>query len=278
MQFLRTSIAHRSIGQPDGTIAITVSDLARYWGWNPSTTSRRVQGMGRIWSAPAHARPGRSFRIHSENTRCATGVRRRGQPHFPVSEISRHSNGEPACAIRCTGRRHLDQDRAALGSPIVAVRVTRTAGGAALAARGGGGLVRNPDQGLVWRHVGRTPEASTLLSGLSVSADVLALILPTATRTLWTDRRRMAAAVAWALWTITIAVALMATVGFAALNIADTTAARARTVTARAALTARIERLRTERGGITESRSVAAIEAELQAPQPCGGRPLAVAM
>ena len=116
--------------------------------------------------------------------------------------------------------------------------------------------------------LGRTPEASTLLSGPSVSADVLALILPTTARTLWTDRRRMVAAVAWALWTITVAVALLATVGFAALNIADTTAARAKTVTERATLTSRIERLRAERVGITESRSVAAIEAELQRTQP----------
>ena len=30
-------------GQPDGTIATTVSDLARTWGWNRSTTSRRVK-------------------------------------------------------------------------------------------------------------------------------------------------------------------------------------------------------------------------------------------
>jgi hypothetical protein len=60
----------------------------------------------------------------------------------------------------------------------------------------------------------------------------------------------------------------MATVGFAALNIADTTAARGKTVTERDALTGRIKRLRTERGGITESRSVAAIEAELQRTQP----------
>jgi hypothetical protein len=78
----------------------------------------------------------------------------------------------------------------------------------------------------------------------------------------------VAAAVAWAVWTITMAVALMATVGFAALNIADMTAARATTVTERATLMARIERLRTERVGITESRSVAAIEAELQRTQP----------
>jgi hypothetical protein len=81
---------------------------------------------------------------------------------------------------------------------------------------------------LVWRHARPYPEASTLLSGLSVSADVLALILPTTARTLWTDRRRMTA-VAWALWTITIAVALIATVGFVALNIAATTATRATT-------------------------------------------------
>ena len=30
-------------GQPDGTIVTTVSDLARTWGWNRSTTSRRVK-------------------------------------------------------------------------------------------------------------------------------------------------------------------------------------------------------------------------------------------
>ena len=33
--------------QPDGTIATTVSDLARSWGWNRSTTSRRVK----VWVA-----------------------------------------------------------------------------------------------------------------------------------------------------------------------------------------------------------------------------------
>jgi len=155
------------------------------------------------------------------------------------------------------------------GPSIAAVRVTRAAGGAALAALAVAvawfGIRINAWYG---GTLGRTPEASTLLSGLSVSADVLALILPTTARTLWTDRRRMAAAVAWALWIITVAVALMATVGFAALNIADTTAARSTTVTERAALTAGIERLRNERVGITESRSVAAIEAELQRAQP----------
>src|SRR5450755_579547 len=250
-------------GQPDGTIATTVSDLARSWGWNRSTTSRRVK----VWVASGQLvrTPGLDGRpvFTARTTRCATGVRRRGRPHFPVGTtvslpVQSAAWGEHA-VIGVVQH---------FGSSIAAVPVTRAAGGAALAALAVAaawfGIRINAWYGST---LGRTPEASTLLSGLSVSADVLALILPTTARTLWTDRRRMAAAVAWALWTITIAVALMATVGFAALNIADTTAARAWTVTVGDALTGRIERLRSERGGITQSRSVAAIEAELQRAQ-----------
>ena len=47
------------------------------------------------------------------DTRCVTGVRRRGRPRFPVGEISRHSNGEPARSIRCIGRTPRDRDRTA---------------------------------------------------------------------------------------------------------------------------------------------------------------------
>ena len=156
-----------------------------------------------------------------------------------------------------------------VGSTIAAARLARAAGGAALAALA---------VAVAWFEIrinawyggtlGRTLDASSLPSGLNISADILALVLPTAARTLWTDRRRMAAAVAWALWSIMITVALMATVGFAALNIADTTTARASAVTERVGLTARIDRLRSERGGIAKSRSVAVIEAELQRAQP----------
>jgi len=256
-------------GQPDGTIATTVSDLARSWGWNRSTTSRRVKvwvASGQIVRTPGP--DGRSvFTVRTPDVRQAyDGAAALAFPSAnslvipaPSPPVQSAANGEdPVTGVV----QHF-------GSPIAAVRVTRAAGGAALAtlavAVAWFGIRINAWYG---GTLGRTPEASTLLSGLSVSADVLALILPTTARTLWTDRRRIAAAVAWALWTITVVVALMATVGFAALNIADTTAARAGTVTERAALTARIERLRAERGGITESRSVAAIEAELQRTQP----------
>jgi hypothetical protein len=256
-------------GQPDGTIATTVSDLARYWGWNRSTTSRRVKAwvaFGLLVRTPGP--DGRSVftsRTPDVPQVCDAATELASQSAkslvIPTMSLPVQSTAQ--------GEQPLIGAVQRLGSPIATVRVTRAAGGAVLAvlavAVAWFGIRINAWYG---GTLGRTPEASTLLSGLSVSADVLALILPTTARTLWTDRRRMAAAVAWALWTITIAVALMATVGFAALNIADTTAARVKTVTERAALTVRIERLRAERGGITEGRSVAAIEAELQRTQP----------
>jgi hypothetical protein len=256
-------------GQPDGMIATTVSDLARIWGWNRSTTSRRLK----VWVASGQLvrTPGPDGR--SVFTARTPDVSQVCDAAAALASPSAKSLVIPTVSLRVQSAAQGDDPLIGIvqrqGSPIAATRITRAAGGAALAALAVAvawfGIRINAWYG---GTLGRTPEASTLLSGLSVSADVLALILPTTARTLWTDRRRMAAAVAWALWTITIAVALMATVGFAALNIADTTAARAKTVTERTTLMDRIERLRTERVGITESRSVAAIEAELQLSQP----------
>jgi MarR family len=255
-------------GQPDGMIATTVSDLARIWGWNRSTTSRRLK----VWVASGQLvrTPGPDGR--SVFTARTPDVSQVCDAAAALASPSAKSLVIPTVSLRVQSAAQGDDPLIGIvqrqGSPIAATRITRAAGGAALAALAVAvawfGIRINAWYG---GALGRSPEASTLLSGLSVSADVLALILPTTARTLWTDRRRMAAAVAWALWTITIAVALMATVGFAALNIADTTAARAKTVTERTTLMDRIERLRTERVGITESRSVAAIEAELQLSQ-----------
>jgi len=116
--------------------------------------------------------------------------------------------------------------------------------------------------------LGATAEASSLISGLSVSADILALVLPAAARTLWFTCHRVGSAVAWALWTVTFVITFMATVGFAALNIADATAARGKIVAEAVTLRTRLDRLHSERATITEARSAAAIEAELQLAQP----------
>jgi hypothetical protein len=106
------------------------------------------QGMGRIRSARAHTRPGRSFRLHSEDTRCATSVRHRGRPHFSVSKFSRHSNCALAVQSAAQGEHPPGRDRAArriadCRSPSHVCRGQR----GSCSAR----LVRNPDQCLVWR-------------------------------------------------------------------------------------------------------------------------------
>ena len=61
---------------------------------------------------------------------------------------------------------------------------------------------------------------------------------------------------------------LLAATGFASTNIGDAVAGRAKVAGESAALTDRIGRLRLERVGISETRSIAAIEVELQRAQP----------
>jgi hypothetical protein len=116
--------------------------------------------------------------------------------------------------------------------------------------------------------LGRTAEASLLLAGLSIAADVLALVLPAVSRQLWIDRQRSAAAIAWGLWIFTATIALLASIGFASLNIADVQAGRARAASDVQRFTARGEQLRAARLAIREPRSVAEIDAEIQIAQP----------
>jgi len=75
--------------------------------------------------------------------------------------------------------------------------------------------------------LGKNAEASALLSGLSITADLLALIMPATAAVLWRDARYGLTVAAWSVWTITVAITLMSTIGFASVNIADTTLARA---------------------------------------------------
>jgi len=116
--------------------------------------------------------------------------------------------------------------------------------------------------------LGKSPEASSLLAGLSKSADVLALTLPATARALSAEGHRCLASVAWAIWTVTIAIALQASVGFAAPNIADATAARGRAPDVSAMLTMRISHLQAEQATMIETRPIGTIEAELQRAQP----------
>jgi hypothetical protein len=92
--------------------------------------------------------------------------------------------------------------------------------------------------------LGKSAEASILLAGLSISADVLALVLPTTARVLRGNRQRAAAGVAWGLMGCDDPACVLGNGRFAALNISDTTATRNKIATEGALLTERIERLR----------------------------------
>jgi hypothetical protein len=115
---------------------------------------------------------------------------------------------------------------------------------------------------------GQTAEAAVLLAALGLAIDLLAVVLPSAAAQLWRDRNGVAALSAWAIWLIALGMTLLAAVGFAASNIGDGVAGRSRLASEASGLGEDIARLRAERAGITEARSVASIEADLQRVRP----------
>jgi hypothetical protein len=112
--------------------------------------------------------------------------------------------------------------------------------------------------------LGKTSEAQELFAGGSVCVDLLAILLPDRMVAFWLERRFGLATVALLMWLVTVAIAVLASAGFAGVNIADTSAARAKIAAESAGLSSRIERLRSERAAITEARSVGSIEAGLR--------------
>ncbi len=89
---------------------------------------------------------------HSEDTRSATGGRCHGHPRFPARE-GPHRPNCAACAIRCTGRQTRERGRATRRTIdcLITSHASRRRCGS-YGARGGGGLVRNPYQCLVWQY------------------------------------------------------------------------------------------------------------------------------
>ena len=115
---------------------------------------------------------------------------------------------------------------------------------------------------------GQTAEAALLLAAIGLTIDLLAIVLPSAAAQLWRDRNLMSASAAWAIWLVALGMTLLAAIGFAATNIGDGVAGRSKLAAEASALTADVTRLRTERAGIAEARSVATIAAEIQRAQP----------
>jgi hypothetical protein len=80
-------------------------------------------------------------------------------------------------------------------------------------------------------HFGTTPLAAGTFAGLSIAADMLAIVLPSAAVALWWNCRRILSASAWMVWGLAASMAILASLGFASLHMGDTAAARASIVT-----------------------------------------------
>ena len=115
---------------------------------------------------------------------------------------------------------------------------------------------------------GQSVEAAVLLATIGLAVDLLAVILPTVGVQLLQRRAFLAAGAAWTIWVAALGMTLLAATGFASTNIGDAVAGRAKVASESSALTDRIGRLRGERTAISETRSIAAIEVELQRAQP----------
>jgi hypothetical protein len=245
--------------QPADRVETSVTELANMWGWGRSRVYRRLERWeqeGRIAKSGA---PGGRWLVTAPAGVLSAPVDRVDTEKS--QELAPKPYGAVSSGVRQAERR---PDASRIGE-----RLTRMAMAAALAAIALAvawfGIRINAWYGAT---LGRTADASILFAGLSVAADALALVLPAAGRMLWLDCRHGTAAVAWGLWSLMAAIALLASIGFASLNIADVTAARTRTASDVERHTARLEQLRTERLVIGESRSVAAIDAEIQIAQP----------
>jgi len=81
------------------------------------------------------------------------------------------------------------------------------------------------------RSLGSSDTAGWLFLAIGVSADLVALIMPSCAAGLWHTRRRATSLAGWAVWAMTFVFAVTAGIGFASVNITDVTAARAARLT-----------------------------------------------
>jgi hypothetical protein len=91
-----------------------------------------------------------------------------------------------------------------------------------------------------WRF-GTTLMSAATFAGLSMIADMLAITLPTVAVALWLRSRWALASAAWATWTVSLALALLASIGFINGHVSDATAARQAILNTAAELTAQRE-------------------------------------
>jgi hypothetical protein len=266
----------------DGRSETSVSELARQLGWPQGKLRRRLAawakaghitrqpgGRGKVVIAPAVAPADAAIEPAVEGV-AAPAVERVAGPAVQLPQ-RRRSNALPAVihsiapAIADAAPKAVevadgnDAGRSGVAIGAAAVLLATALGLAAV------GLTMNARFAASF---GQTTEAAVILAAIGLAIDVLAVVLPTVAALLWHHRARWTALLAWTIWLVALTMTLLAAMGFAATNIGDAVAGRAKVSVENSALAERIERLRRERAGISEAGAVSALEAALQQAQP----------
>src|SRR5690348_12279160 len=169
---------------------VSAAELAEAWGWSRAKVNRRLKAWTDAGLLP---RKGRR-RPPVRSKRAAPTASAAADPSSAIEGVLAQLAESPAQKIEsdvsADARSVESVQVAAAKRPRIGPRAAvRAASGmvliAAAAAIAWYGVRINAWYG---QSLGRTAEASTLLAGLSISADVLALLLPAAARTLWLDR------------------------------------------------------------------------------------------
>jgi hypothetical protein len=228
-----------------GRVEMTLSDLAQQFGWTLTKLRRSLSG----WVKAGHISQ-------------ASG----GRGKVVVTSL-RTSQQVASQLVDRAFRMELPPAQPAVAKPVRSIIGTITSIVLFATAVGltGVGLVMNARFA---SSFGQTVEAAVLLATIGLAVDLLAVILPTVGVQLLQRRAFLAAGAAWTIWVAALGMTLLAATGFASTNIGDAVAGRAKVAGENSALTERIGRLRGERAGISETRSIAAIEVELQRAQP----------
>jgi hypothetical protein len=265
-----------------GQLRTTLTALGQRWGWDrrkvrtrldrwqaaghvvrtvlPGGASTIVAGPTKVAVGDAEIRPGPAGAIPSLLARRAPMLPEKARDSAPLVSSSA-PEGSSALAPAAPPE-HAPQGATAAAVAAIVGRLFWTATvGAVAAAIAWYGVRLNAWYG---GTLGKTSEAQDLFAGGSVCVDLLAILLPDRMVAFWVERRFGLATVALLMWLVTVAMAVLASAGFAGVNIADTSAARAKAAAESAGLSGRIERLRTERAAITETRSLGSIEAALR--------------
>jgi hypothetical protein len=227
-----------------GRVEMALSDLAQQFGWTLTKLRRSLSG----WVKAGHITQASGGRGKVVVTSLRTSQQVAAQLVNCAFRMEIPNQSDPPKPVR------------SLIAMMTSIVLFSTAVGLT-----GVGLVMNARFA---SSFGQSVEAAVLLATIGLAVDLLAVILPTVGVQLLQRRAFLAAGAAWTIWVAALGMTLLAATGFASTNIGDAVAGRAKVAGESAALTDRIGRLRHDRVGISETRSIAAIEVELQRAQP----------